>query len=187
MRYHVERLRPVSLLPWRPCSELSAVMPSTVSAGTQPARYAATLTCTPISHTIGYIADQQGKTDSDRRKRVGKTVARNAQSGRHVVRRARSNRTSGERRTHRLTARLTPDQDAVIRHAAELTGTDITNFTVTTLLARAGDILADRRTFILDDAAWTEFNALLDAPVSHKPRLEKLFSEPTIFDTKHER
>lgn len=142
------------------------------------------------------MADQ-GKTDSGRGKRVGKAVARSAQSGTSVARRGSSNRTvlvsaaarrtSGERKTNRLTARLTPDQDAVIRYAAELTGTDITNFTITTLLARAADILADRRMFILDDAAWTEFSAMLDAPVSAKPRLEKLFSEPTIFDTKHER
>lgn len=113
--------------------------------------------------------------------------ARRGSSNRTVLVSAAARRTSGERKTHRLTARLTPDQDAVIRYAAELTGTDITNFTITTLLARAADILADRRMFILDDAAWTEFNAMLDAPVSPKPRLEKLFSEPTIFDTKHER
>lgn len=91
---------------------------------------------------------------------------------------------SAGRKTERLSARMTADQVALIRYAAEIEGTDLTNFTVTTLLARALDVLADRKLFILDDAAWTEFQALLDAPVSHKPRLEKLFSEPTIFDTR---
>ncbi|MEB3033848.1 type II toxin-antitoxin system TacA family antitoxin [[Mycobacterium] nativiensis] len=128
------------------------------------------------------MADQQGKTDSARGKRT-----RKAASHRTVLASADSRRPSGDRKTHRLTARLTPDQDAIIRYAAELTGTDITNFTITTLLARAAAILADRRMFILDDAAWAEFNAMLDAPVSPKPRLEKLFSEPTVFDTTHER
>ncbi|WP_431240436.1 DUF1778 domain-containing protein [Mycolicibacterium aichiense] len=127
------------------------------------------------------------KAESDRKSQAGKVLASDRRS--HPKRddittanaRWEVKATSG-RKTERLTARLTPDQDALIRYAAELTGTDITNFTVTTLMARALDILADRKLFVLDDAAWNEFQAQLDAPVSHKPRLEKLFSEPTIFD-----
>ncbi|WP_414738701.1 DUF1778 domain-containing protein [Mycobacterium haemophilum] len=88
-----------------------------------------------------------------------------------------------ERKTERLAARLTPAQDALIRRAAEVEGTDLTNFTVTAALAHARDVLADRRLFVLTDAAWTEFLAALDRPVSHKPRLEKLFAERSIFDT----
>lgn len=84
-------------------------------------------------------------------------------------------------KTERLAARLTPEQDALIRRAAEVEGTDLTNFTVTAALAHARDVLADRRLFVLDDAAWTQFTKMLDRPVAHKPRLEKLFSEPTIF------
>ncbi len=86
-----------------------------------------------------------------------------------------------DRKTERLAARLTAEQDALIRRAAEIEGTDLTNFTVTAALAHARDVLADRRLFIINDAAWTQFNAMLDRPVAHKPRLEKLFSEPTIF------
>lgn len=87
-----------------------------------------------------------------------------------------------ERKTERLAARLTPEQDALIRSAAEVEGTDLTNFMVTATLAHARDVLANRRLFVLDDAAWTEFLAVLDRPVSHKPRLEKLFTEQSIFD-----
>ena len=39
---------------------------------------------------------------------------------------------------------------------------------VTATLAHARDVLADRRLFM--------------RPVSHKPRLEKLFADPSIFD-----
>jgi uncharacterized protein (DUF1778 family) len=85
-------------------------------------------------------------------------------------------------KTERFAVRLTSEQDALIRRAAEVEGTDLTNFTVTATLAHARDVLADRRLFALDDAAWTEFLAVLDRPVSHKPRLEKLFAEPSIFD-----
>ncbi len=90
--------------------------------------------------------------------------------------------TKPERKTQRFAVRLTSEQDALIRCAAEVQGTDLTNFAVTTLLGRARDVLADRRLFTLDDAAWTEFQARLDQPVVHKPALEKLFAEPSIFE-----
>jgi uncharacterized protein (DUF1778 family) len=85
-------------------------------------------------------------------------------------------------KTERFAVRLTAEQDALIRRAAEVEGTDLTNFTVTATLARARDVLADRRLFVLDDASWNEFQAVLDRPVSQKPRLAALFAEPSIFD-----
>jgi uncharacterized protein (DUF1778 family) len=91
--------------------------------------------------------------------------------------------TKNEGKTERLAARLTPEQDALIRRAAEVEGTDLTDFTVTAALAHAREMLADRRLFMLSDAAWTEFLVALDRPVSHKPRLEKPFAERSIFDT----
>jgi uncharacterized protein (DUF1778 family) len=85
-------------------------------------------------------------------------------------------------KTERFAVRVTPEQDALIRRAAEVEGTDLTNFTVTATLAHARDVLADRRLFALDDAAWTEFQAILDRPVAPKPALEKLFTEPSVFE-----
>lgn len=84
-------------------------------------------------------------------------------------------------KTERFAVRLTAEQDALIRRAAEVEGTDLTNFTVTATLAHARDVLADRRLFVLDDAAWTDFLAVLDRPASRKRRLEKLFAEQSIF------
>ncbi len=81
----------------------------------------------------------------------------------------------------RIAVRLSSDQDALIRHAAEVEGTSITEFTVAATMSHAIDVLADRRMFALDDAAWGEFLTVLDRPVSHKPRLEELFAEPSVF------
>ena len=81
----------------------------------------------------------------------------------------------------RIAVRLSSDQDALIRHAAEVEGTSITEFTVAATISHAIDVLADRRMFALDDAAWGEFLTVLDRPVSHKPRLEELFAEPSVF------
>ena len=61
-------------------------------------------------------------------------------------------------KTERFAVRLTAEQDALIRRAAEVEGTDLTNFTVTATLALRG------------------------APVVSDPVLAKLFAEPSIFD-----
>jgi uncharacterized protein (DUF1778 family) len=60
-------------------------------------------------------------------------------------------------------------------------GTSITEFTVAATMRHAIDVLADRRLFAIDEAAWNEFQAVLDRPVSHKPRLSKLLTEPSSF------
>jgi uncharacterized protein (DUF1778 family) len=85
-------------------------------------------------------------------------------------------------KTSRIAVRLSPEQDALIRHAADVEGTSITEFTVAAVVSRARDVLADQRMFALDDAGWTEFLAVLDRPVVHKPRLERLFATETIFE-----
>ena len=81
----------------------------------------------------------------------------------------------------RIAVRLSSEQDALIRRAAEVEGTNITEFTVAATTNHAVDVLADRRVFAIDDAAWSEFLAVLDRPVSYKPRLERLFAEPSAF------
>lgn len=82
----------------------------------------------------------------------------------------------------RIAVRLSSEQDALIRHAAEVEGASITEFTVAAALSHASEVLADRRVFAVDDAAWGEFLAVLDRPVNHKPRLAALLAEPSIFE-----
>jgi uncharacterized protein (DUF1778 family) len=82
----------------------------------------------------------------------------------------------------RIAARLPLGQAALIRAAAELEGSTVTEFTVGAALARAHDVLAEQRLFSLDDANWVEFLAVLDRPVADKPRLEALFAEGSIFE-----
>ena len=82
----------------------------------------------------------------------------------------------------RLAMRLTPDQDALIRGAAATTGQSLTEFVTTPAVARAEDTLGDRRVFRLGDAAWKEFNAILDRPAQRIPELAKLLNEPAPWD-----
>lgn len=83
---------------------------------------------------------------------------------------------------HRLALRVSAEQDALIRAAASARGTTVSDFALSALVTSAQDVLADRRLFMLDDAAWAEFQALLDRPVTHKPKLVALLNEPSLFD-----
>ncbi len=86
------------------------------------------------------------------------------------------------RKDARLAMRLTPDQDALIRDAAAVTGQSLTEFVTTAAVSRAEDTLADRRVFRLDDAAWTEFAAILDRPAKRIPELAALLGEQAPWD-----
>lgn len=87
------------------------------------------------------------------------------------------------RRKHaRLAMRLTPDQDALIRDAAAVTGQSLTEFVTSAAVTRAEGTLADRRVFRLDDAAWAEFTAILDRPAMRIPELANLLNEPAPWD-----
>lgn len=86
------------------------------------------------------------------------------------------------RKQARLAMRLTPDQDALIRDAAAVTGQSLTDFVTMAAVTQAENTLADRRAFRLDDAAWAEFSAILDRPAERVPELAKLLSERAPWD-----
>jgi len=79
----------------------------------------------------------------------------------------------------RINLRLRADDDELIRRAAEHTGQTVTEFLTTSAVQRAHDVLADQRTFVLDEATWDEFIACLDGPVEPDPVLVELFGRPT--------
>lgn len=91
-------------------------------------------------------------------------------------------RPEASRKDARLAMRLTPEQDALIRGAAAVTGQSLTEFVMTAAVARAEDTLADRRVFRLDDASWAEFAAILDSPAERIPALAELLHEPAPWD-----
>lgn len=82
----------------------------------------------------------------------------------------------------RIAVRVSQEQDALIRQAAAAEGTTVTEFTVHAAVARARDVLADRRVFALSDVAWTEFLVILERPIQYKPALTELFAEESIFE-----
>lgn len=85
-------------------------------------------------------------------------------------------------KTERLSLRLTPQQDAVLRRAAEARGESASDFVLRHAVEAAEIELADRRVFVADDAAWNELQALLSEPPSLPQTMIKLLSNPSVLE-----
>jgi len=85
-------------------------------------------------------------------------------------------------RTEKLDIRLSPAAKQTIVAAASVSKRSLSEFVLESVLARADEALADRRTFVLNKAHWTKFQAALDAPVRPLPRMQHLLTEPGFFD-----
>lgn len=85
--------------------------------------------------------------------------------------------------TERLNLRLTVAQDTVIRRAADARGESTSDYVLRHAVAAAEGDLAERRVFVVDDAAWAELQALLDAPPQPLAApIAKLLAEPSVLE-----
>ena len=91
--------------------------------------------------------------------------------------------TSVTTRTEKLDLRLTPTAKQVLQTAAAANARSVSEFVLESALARAEELLPDRRRFGLGAEQWAAFQAALDAPPSPLPRLAKLLREPGVFDS----
>ena len=82
----------------------------------------------------------------------------------------------------RLAVRMTAGQKRTIERAAEVLGRNVSEFSVEVLTERAGEVLADRRLFGVDQATWEAFLAELDAPARPLKELVELLRRPTVFE-----
>lgn len=87
-----------------------------------------------------------------------------------------------ETKSGRWNLRVTAAQDAVVRRVLDATGESLNDYVVRHAIQAAETDLADRRVFVLDDAAWTDLQALLDRPPIPKPELTRLLTNPSILE-----
>jgi uncharacterized protein (DUF1778 family) len=87
-------------------------------------------------------------------------------------------------RTEKLDLRLTPAAKQTLQAAAAAAHKSVSEFVLESALNEAASRLADRSAFALNDEQWAAFLRALDAPPRAHPRLQRLFSEPTVFDAK---
>jgi uncharacterized protein (DUF1778 family) len=84
-------------------------------------------------------------------------------------------------RDARIQVRLATSQATLIRRAAAVQERSLTDFVIASASIAAEQILADRRWFRLDEAAWDAFDAALERPAIVKPRLRTLLDADDIF------
>jgi len=89
-------------------------------------------------------------------------------------------------RTEKLDLRLSRSAKQTLQAAAVAARKSVSEFVLESALAEAEERLADRRVFALDSKSWEAFITALDAPPRRHARLERLFSESSVFDSKNE-
>ena len=85
-------------------------------------------------------------------------------------------------RNEKLDLRLSSAAKRTLKSAASVSHRSLTDFVLESALSRADETLADRRTFMLSTAKWSAFQAALDAPTRPLPRMQRLLTEPGVFD-----
>ncbi len=85
-------------------------------------------------------------------------------------------------RSEKLDLRLSHSDKQALEAAASVSRRSVSDFVRESALSRADETLADRRTFVLSKAKWSEFQAALDAPTRPFPRMQRLLTEPGFFD-----
>jgi uncharacterized protein (DUF1778 family) len=73
-----------------------------------------------------------------------------------------------------INLRALPEQRDLIDHAASLLGRNRSDFVLEAACDRAKAVVLDQVFFSLDDDKFRQFTAMLDAPPSHNPGLERL-------------
>lgn len=91
-------------------------------------------------------------------------------------------KTDPHTKTGRWSIRVTSAQDAIVRRVVEETGESLNDYVVRNCVSAAENDLADRRVFVVDDAAWTQLQALLDAPPVYRPEVAKLLTNPSVLE-----
>jgi uncharacterized protein (DUF1778 family) len=82
----------------------------------------------------------------------------------------------------RWTLRVTAPADQIVRAAALASHRNLTDFVVGAALGEAERVLADRRRFVLDEPAWSQFMELLDRPAREPDGLRDLLASESVFD-----
>ena len=92
--------------------------------------------------------------------------------------------TNEESKSKRFNLRATSKQDNLIRVAAKVRGIDVTDFIIESACEKAQETLADQTHFVLNEKQWAEFMKALDEPPRIIPEIQKLFSEPSIAESR---
>ena len=91
---------------------------------------------------------------------------------------------NSQTRSKRFNLRATPKQERLIRVAAECKGLNVTDFILASACEKAEQALTDQTRFVVDKKRWAAFMKALDEPPKAIPAIRKLFSEPSIAESR---
>ena len=80
-------------------------------------------------------------------------------------------------RSARLGIRATPEQEAILKRAAEARHKSLTEFILDSACSAAEQTLLDQRLFIVPTGQYEALLDMLDRPAQPNPGLERLFSK----------
>jgi uncharacterized protein (DUF1778 family) len=89
------------------------------------------------------------------------------------------------RKDDRLNLRVSRRQRELITEAADVAHKDLSSFVLDAALARAEEVITDRRMYLLSDEQWEQFERILERPVTplaEKPRLARLLRQPSVLE-----
>jgi len=83
-------------------------------------------------------------------------------------------------KSERIDVRASAPVKQLLQEAARVAHKNVSEFLLDAGIIAANQTLAGRTRFELSDEKWRAFHAALDEPVSAKPKLKKLLSEPGL-------
>jgi uncharacterized protein (DUF1778 family) len=87
-------------------------------------------------------------------------------------------------RSARLGLRATPEQETVLRRAAEVTHKSLTDFILDAAYQAAEQTLLDQRVFMVSGSQYQALLEMLNRPESNNPGLTDLFSRRPVWANK---
>ena len=88
--------------------------------------------------------------------------------------------TATSSKSERIDVRASAPVKQLLQEAARVAHKNVSEFLLDAGITAANQTLADRTRFELGAQQWKAFQAALDRPVSAKPKLKKLLSEPGL-------
>ena len=82
----------------------------------------------------------------------------------------------------RIDVRASAPVKQLLQEAARACHKNVSEFLLDAGIMAANQALADRLRFELDETQWEIFQKALDRPVSAKPKLKKLLTQPGVLD-----
>ena len=84
-------------------------------------------------------------------------------------------------KSQRINLRTSERQEALLRQAAEVSDTSLSEFILRSAVEQAQRVLTDRRWFVATDEQYDEFVRLLDAPLPETTKLKRLLTKESPF------